>query len=107
MLRLSRWPFGRARHGASCVLLFPDSTEIRWLDKVPRLGTRIRSSSGRKSARVVEVLQSGRNTYTVVCGIRDGRAEAPPDLASELLDLARRKVKERRYRRSRYRRFGE
>ena len=68
---------------------------------------RIRSSSGREATRVAEVLQSGRNTYTVVCGIGHGPPQAPPSLATELLELARRKVVERRHGRSRYRRYGE
>jgi hypothetical protein len=78
-----------------CVLLFPESSEVQWLERVPKPGTRIRTVSGR--TRVVEVLQSGRNTYTVICGIRDGPPDAPPTLATELLELARRKVDEGRH----------
>ena len=48
------------------VLVFPDSSEIRHLDSVPEPGTRLRSASGHESF-VVEVLQSGRVTYTVRC----------------------------------------
>lgn len=45
---------------------FPDSAEIRHLDDVPQPGTRLRSASGHESF-VAEVLQSGRDTYTVRC----------------------------------------
>jgi hypothetical protein len=55
--------------------------------------------------RVREVLQSGRDVYTVVCGRRpDGPPEAPPLLATELLEVARRKVEEGR-RRWKYRHY--
>jgi hypothetical protein len=82
MLRLFRWrlPFGQPKSGAHCVLLFRDSSEVRWFDQVPTPGMRIRGPSGRE--RVVEVLQSGRNTYTVVCEIRHRPTDAPP-LADE------------------------
>jgi hypothetical protein len=47
-------------------VLFPDSAEIRHLDDLPQLGTRLRSGSGTEWF-VAEVLQSGRDTYTVRC----------------------------------------
>jgi hypothetical protein len=47
-------------------VLFPDSAEIRHLDDVPPPGTRLRSASGHEWF-VAEVLQSGRDTYTVCC----------------------------------------
>ena len=99
MLRLYRWRlhYGQRRPRVYCVLLFPSSTESRWLDKVPTPGTRIRRDSGQRPVRVVEVLQSGRNTYTVVCGTREGPPDAPPLLAAELLERARRKVDEGRH----------
>ena len=100
MLRLLRWclPFGRSKRGPSnCVLLFRDSSELRWFDEVPKPGMHIRGPSGR--TRVIEVLQSGRDTYTVVCGGRDGPPDAPPLLASELLEVARRKIEEGRHNR--------
>ena len=105
MLRLLRWclPSGRSKRGPSyCVLLFRNSSEARWFDEVPKLGTRIRGPSGR--ARVIEVLQSGRDVYTVVCGRRDGPPEAPLLLATELLEVARRKVEEGR-RKRKYRHY--
>ena len=104
MLRLLRWrlPFGHSKRGAYCVLLFQNSSEVRWLDEVPVPGSRIRGPSGR--VRVTEVLQSGRAVYTVVCGRRDGPPDAPPPLVTELLDVARRKAAEGR-RSSRYRPF--
>jgi hypothetical protein len=104
MLRLLRWCLasGRSKSGADCVLLFRDSSEVRWFDEVPRRGTHVRGPAGR--VRVIEVLQSGRNVFTVVCGRRDGPPDAPPLLATELLEVARRKVAERR-RSSRYRPF--
>jgi hypothetical protein len=49
------------------VLVIPDSLpESRWLFKKPRVGGRIVDVSGRVW-RVADVLQSGRQTYTVVC----------------------------------------
>lgn len=47
-------------------MLFPDSAEVRHLDYVPPPGTRLRSASGHEWF-VAEVLQSGRDTYTVRC----------------------------------------
>jgi hypothetical protein len=104
MLRLLRWrlPFGHSKRGAYCVLLFQNSSEVRWLDEVPVPGSRIRGPSGR--VRVTEVLQSGRAVYTVVCGRRDGPPEAPLLLATELLEVARRKVEEGR-RKRKYRHY--
>ena len=84
--------------GVYCVVRFPDSTEGRWFHQVPSPGTRLRSHgySGRTWV-VDEVLQSGRDMYTVFCV---GRAEymdkrrqasgARSDLPTELLELARR-----------------
>lgn len=45
---------------------FPDSTEIRHLADVPPPGTRLRSASGHEWF-VAEILQCGRDTYTVWC----------------------------------------
>jgi hypothetical protein len=80
------------------VLRFPDSTEIRYLDEPPELGTRLRSDTGRVWI-VAEVLQSGRKTYTVFCV---GRAEFLEEigtpaakrrvLADDLVTFARRSV---------------
>ena len=69
------------------VLVIPDSLpESRWLFEKPRVGGRIVDVSGRVW-RVADVLQSGRQTYTVVCEpLRSGLL---PDLASDLLDRAR------------------
>ena len=69
------------------VLVIPDSLpESRWLPQKPRVGGRIVDVSGRVW-RVADVLQSGRQTYTVVCEpLRSGLL---PDLASDLLDRAR------------------
>jgi hypothetical protein len=103
MLRLHRLrpPVKHRNEGAYCVLRFPDSIESRWLDRVPTPGTRIRSHGGHgywgRMWIVDEVLQSGNDTYTVTCV---GRAEYldklrngpgfKPNLAAELLELARR-----------------
>jgi hypothetical protein len=83
-----------------CVLRFPDSTETRWFKKLPTRGMRIRSQGwafyrGRLWV-VEEVLQSGRDTYTVFCvdrrqyldNLRHGSADKS-DLAAELLEVAR------------------
>jgi hypothetical protein len=50
------------------------------------------------------VLQSGRDTYTVVCGRRDGPPDEPPLLSTELLEVVRLKVHEARGKRK-YRRY--
>jgi hypothetical protein len=104
---------GRFRTGVYCVFRFPDSTESRWLEELPTPGTRVRSREGSRWV-VDEVLQSGRETYTVHCvarrayakGLRE-RAADERDLAAELLEVARHtseSVTERRHRR-RYRPF--
>jgi hypothetical protein len=103
MLRLRTWLRRSERRsgGGYCVLRFPDSTESRWFDQVPTPGTRIYSHHGHfywgQVWVVDEVLQSGRDTYTVFCvgrseyldGLRH-RSGGKPDLAAELLELARR-----------------
>ena len=100
--RLLPWrsPRGRAQTGVYCVLLFPEGADSRWFDKPPPPGTRIRSRGAVRNSRRVwivdEVLQSGRNTYTVFCvGRREylGRLRhgsgRESDLADELLERAR------------------
>jgi hypothetical protein len=95
-----------------CVLRFPDSTESRWFSELPIPGARIYSHGGHyyfgKAWVVDEVLQSGRNTYTVFLVGRDEylehrrRSSPSPDLGEELLELARHaaaRVKEQRRRR--------
>jgi hypothetical protein len=100
MLRLPtwRWPFARATRSCHCVLVFPDSTETRWLDRVPTSGTRIRSYGGSvlwgRPCVVDEVLRSGRNIYTVFLvdrrrNVRDAE-RSRRDLAADLLERARR-----------------
>ena len=114
-LRLPTWLRRRGRFdtGVFCVLRFPDSTESRWLEELPTRGTRVRSRRG--SLWVVdEVLQSGRETYTVHCVARRAyvehlrdRAADDRNLAAELLEAARHTsegVTERRHRK-RYRPF--
>ena len=104
--------------GVYCVLLFPDSAEGRWFKRPPHPGTRLRSQGGDLYAGRVwvvdEVLQSGRDIYTVSCVGRaeynDKRRQGSPDtldLAAELLEVARRTsraVSEQR-RRRRYRNY--
>src|SRR5688572_10230171 len=114
-LRLPTWLRGRGRFdtGVFCVFRFPDSTESRWLEELPTPGTRVRSREGSRCI-VDEVLQSGRETYTVHCVARRAyvkklrdRAADERDLAAELLEAARHTsegVTERRHRR-RYRPF--
>ena len=69
------------------VLVIPDSLpESRWLPQKPRVGGRIDDTNGR-TWRVADVLQSGRQTYTVVC--EPSRSGVVPELASDLLDRAR------------------
>ena len=103
-----RRPPKDADSGVFCVLLFPDSAENRWVERLPRPGTRIRSRQG--SVWVVDVvLQSGRETYTVFCvdpreysGALRRRSDGASDLAAELMEAARRPsetVTERSHRR--------
>jgi hypothetical protein len=100
MLRLHR----RVNHGdvgAYCVLSFPHSTEFRWLDQIPTPGTRIRDCGGHgpwaQPWIADEVVQSGRDSYTVFCVGRDqylDNLRNPrgflPNLDAELVELARR-----------------
>jgi hypothetical protein len=118
MLRLLQRLFPERRPPSDayyCVLRFPDSTEGRWFGQLPTRGMRMRSHGYafyRGQLWVVdEVLQSGRNTYTVFLVGRSEylerlrRSSLYPDLGEELLELARHAastVKEQR-RRWRYR----
>ena len=98
-----------AEPGVFCVLLFPDSAENRWLERLPPPGTRIRSREGRAVWVVDVVLQSGRETYTVFCvdpreygAARRRLSDGTSDLGADLLEAARRTsdtVTERRHRR--------
>jgi hypothetical protein len=82
-----------------CILRFPDSTESRWFSHLPTLGTRILSHHGHFQFAEVwvvdEVLQSGRDTYTVFLVGRDEylehlrRSSVYRDLGEELLELVR------------------
>lgn len=108
MLRLFRRRPKRAESGVFCVLLFPDSAENRWVERLPSPGTRIRSRQGGAVWVVDVVLQSGRQTYTVFCvdpreyGGAHRRSDGASDLATELLEAARRTsetVTERSHRR--------
>jgi hypothetical protein len=114
MLRILERLLPRTSHGSRgvyCVLRFPDSTEGRWFDQLPGPGTRIRSNPMHPRSRfwiVDEVLQSGRDIYTVFCVGRDEYIDklrhSSADtlyLATELLEVARRTrqaVSERRHR---------
>ena len=72
------------------ILVIPDSLpESRWVHQKPRVGGRIADASGR-TWRVADVLQSGRQTYTVVC--EHSRPGVVPDVASDLLDRARKAI---------------
>ena len=70
-------------------LIYPDSSEFRWVDEVPRVGSEIRSRTGQRW-RVEETLQSGVTTYTVYCGAKSRGFGATLDLAADLLESARR-----------------
>jgi len=48
------------------VFLFHGTAELRWVNKVPRHGVRVRSSQG-KDWIVDDVMRSGVDTYTVTC----------------------------------------
>jgi len=100
VLRLGTWRrLARPRIGGYCVLVFPDSTECRWFDRLPTPGTRLRSNEGGafwgRTFVVNEVLQSGKNTYTVFLVdrreyARTRKERSEGDLAAELFELARR-----------------
>jgi hypothetical protein len=109
MLRLARWRRRNdAETGVYCIFVLPDSTEGHWLERPPTPGTRVRSPLGSVWV-VADVLQSGRETYSVFCvSRRDYRAAlrrrtgTKRDLAAELLEAARQASEaatERRYRR--------
>ena len=66
VLRFPRRPSPSAERRFRLVVLFPGSTELRDVDDLPQPGTRLRSESGHEWF-VAEVLQSGRDTYTVCC----------------------------------------
>jgi hypothetical protein len=101
MLRLLERLLGRRRGSGAyyCILRFPDSTESRWFSKLPTPGKRILSHRGHyyfgKVWVVDEVLRSGRDTYTVFLVDRSEyldhlrHGSGKPDLAAELLELAR------------------
>ena len=97
-------PSPDAKRPIRAVIRFPDSTEKRHLDGVPSPGTRLRSSSG-KEWFVAEVLPSGRDLYTVSClgpdelkdagtGSVRARLRVAGDVADDLLERARRSVRE-------------
>jgi hypothetical protein len=81
------------RDTTHCVVLrCPDHAEIQYLDRVPTRGTRLRDSLDQEWV-VEEVLQSGRDAYTVWCVARpEYHASERGDVAGELLELARRSV---------------
>jgi hypothetical protein len=81
------------------MLWFPDATERRKFSKLPTRGMRIRSDGWASDPGQVwvvdEVVQSGRNTYTVYCVDRRHylkrlrRSSLLPDLGEEILELVR------------------
>jgi hypothetical protein len=100
MLRPREWRLPVKHLSVYCIFHFPDSTEARWLDKLPTPGTRIRSRGGdgywAQVWIVDEVLQCGQDTYSVFCVARSeylDKLRNPrrfhPDLGAELLELAR------------------
>jgi hypothetical protein len=97
-LRTWRWPSARETTSGHCILVFPDSTEDRWFDRIPTPGTGLRSRRVQgywgRTWVVNEVLQSGKDTYTVFLVDRREYArnlrDREGDLAAELVELARR-----------------
>jgi hypothetical protein len=74
------------------VLLFPEyRPDMRWVDEVPRVGSRITDGFG-QSWRVAEVVRSGIHTYTVVCEQPTHRLANVTDLAGDLLERARKAI---------------
>ena len=121
MLRLLQRLLARRRPSGAyyCMLWFPDATERRSFSKLPTRGMRIRSHGWASDPGQVwvvdEVVQSGRNTYTVYCVdrrqyLRHLRGSSlHPDLGEELLELARHTastVTEQRRRWRRRRQYG-
>jgi hypothetical protein len=89
----------RPRTAEVCVVArLPDSIELGYCSRPPRRGQRVQSHSG-KMWFVSDVLQSGLNTYTVVCSGPDvflGILRGPnsrEDLAWELLSPARKPIR--------------
>jgi hypothetical protein len=74
------------------VLLFPDSSEFRWVHRIPRRGSRIRSRIG-DVWTVSEVLQSGADTYTVFCVAPREGLGGVRELAADLLARARESIR--------------
>lgn len=89
------------QRGVLLVLVFPDSSELRWVYEPPRLGSEMESSLGRRW-RVEEVVRSGVGTYTVHCGPRHPGLAGARDLATDLLDKAKRAMSLEERRRRRY-----
>jgi hypothetical protein len=90
----------RGTGGVYAVLVFPHSTETRWLKTIPTPGMRIRDRGGDtywgRTWVVAEVLQSGVDMYTVHCVSRGEyldrfreRLDDRHDLSAELLEVAR------------------
>jgi hypothetical protein len=74
------------------VLVFPDATEFRWVSQVPRRGSRIRRADAAAVYTVTDVLRSGIATYTVHCvPNKHGRTDLK-DIATDLLDRARKSI---------------
>jgi hypothetical protein len=81
-----------ARSDVQLVLLIPDSSpEFQRATKPPRLGARIYDRLDRPF-RVADVMQSGVDTYTIVCASPTRGIAAMPDLAVDLLDRVRKAI---------------
>jgi hypothetical protein len=74
------------------VLLFPDSSEFRWVHRAPRPGSRIRSRAG-DVWTVSEVLRSGVDTYTVFCAVPREGLGGVRELAADLFARARETIR--------------
>ena len=83
------------------VLIFPDSSEFRWVYEPPRLGSKLKSRYG-DSWRVEDVLQSGVNMYTVDCRPQNLGRAGTRDLAHDLFERARKAMSPQERRRRRY-----
>jgi hypothetical protein len=104
---LSRIPQSRDNGGVDLrpnvfvVLIFPDSSESRWVYEPPRLGSKVESQYG-DSWRVEDVFQSGVSTYTVDCRPQSLGRAVVSDLAHDLLERARRAISPQERRRRQY-----
>jgi len=96
------WGVARAR-SVLVILVTPDARpQSRWVYARPSVGSFIADPRGR-TWRVAEVLQSGRETYTVICEPSRRAIAAVPELVSDLLERAWKAIPSSERKRGRFR----